>query len=163
MTRNDRRACSSDEPGNARSKATDLAGTRPSAFRKQDQYVARIVQKLAAHVETGATVMTINGQAVYGNHRQHAAKRCREKVVRGGDREGTVHMCQGKAGEETHRVKVARVIGYHDERPIERQVFLPGYLESMEGPQRSSDRQLYAAAKQRYPDSVKTRESLGGR
>jgi hypothetical protein len=99
-------------------------------------------------------MMAIERQSVYGDHGEQAAERCREKVVRRRNGIRLVHTTQGKAREQADRVKVARVIADHDERPVEREVLLPDDLEAIVGPQDPSHRQLHRAAKDRHADPV---------
>src|SRR5438067_8579004 len=129
-----------DTCADSRFELLGLACFRSRAFRKDDQDIFGIVEKLRADGEAPAHANSPRkGQRIDNHGRDETARHALEKIIRSCNRESAMQSAQGQRGEKAKRVEMAGMICYDDERLVGPKIFLSDNFEPVIDAQPSAD------------------------
>src|SRR6478672_435513 len=134
ITGQDGNVAAGDEGSDPRLEFLELPRFRSRPFRKNDQDVAGIRQKLAADREALAHMrLTRERQRVYDDGRDPGARNALEKIIGGSGGKGAVQSAERQTREQANGVEMAGMIRHENKRAITPQMFFADDLESAVG------------------------------
>src|SRR6266446_888463 len=133
-------------PGNQRANSRlefpSLARFRSRAFRKNDQDIFGIAEKLRADGEAPANPNSPRkGQRIGNYGSDESARHALKKIIRSSSREGAMQFAQRQRGEKAERVEMTGMICYDDERSVRPKILMPDNFEPVIDAQPSADNQ----------------------